>query len=210
MNGMNHYNGIEWHSKRAKEWEILRTGVGKYTKEKEVLSLRALNPKRNDIILDVGTGTGFFARMIAKRKAKIIGIDMSENMLKIARELSKNEKLKMRFLKGNAEDLPFKDSTFDKIIAIDLIEHLKNPEIFIREASRVLKNDGKIVLSWPHAKSPYRMKYLFEKWVLNKSLPSTLWLPISLVEKWLRNYGFKVKKISTSLNVTAILVGKKH
>lgn len=51
----------------------------------------------------------------------------------------------------NTDDLPFADESFDALIAGDVIEHLENPSHFLREANRVLKPDGKLVISTPQA-----------------------------------------------------------
>ena len=53
--------------------------------------------------------------------------------------------------KGDAMNMPFKDKTFDSIVAGDVIEHLENPSKFLRECKRVLKNDGTLVISTPNA-----------------------------------------------------------
>jgi len=203
------YEAIEWHDKRAHEWEELRLGVGKFTLEKQKICIEELNPKENESILDVGCGSGFFAREAAKRHAKVVALDMSENMLKVAKEFAKRENLNIKFVIGDAKNLHFKDSSFDKLIAVDLIEHLTNPEIFIKEIGRVIKSGGKVVLAWPHSKSLYRVKYYFEKYILQREMPFTTWLSASLVEKWLKNSNFKVKRVSTYLGVTAILVCEK-
>ena len=51
----------------------------------------------------------------------------------------------------NIESIPFKDEHFDNVIAGDLIEHLENPSHFLREANRVLKDNGRLVICTPHA-----------------------------------------------------------
>lgn len=51
----------------------------------------------------------------------------------------------------NKEKLPFQDNHFDTVLAGDIIEHLQNPSQFLREINRVLKANGKLLLSTPHA-----------------------------------------------------------
>jgi len=206
---MKSYEAVEWHDKKADEWEKMRIGIGNFTLEKQNICIRELYPKKNEKILDVGCGTGFFASKAAKRQANIIGLDMSENMLKVAEKIAKKNNLKIKFIKGNAEKLPFKNCSFDKVIAVDLIGHLPNPQKFIKEVGRVIKNGGKFILAWPYSKSPYRIKYYFEKYILKKNLPFTKWLSVNLVEKWLRYSSFKTKRIRTSFNITIILVCEK-
>ncbi len=51
----------------------------------------------------------------------------------------------------NKEKFPFQDKQFDTVLAGDVIEHLENPSMFLREINRVLKKDGKLLLSTPNA-----------------------------------------------------------
>jgi SAM-dependent methyltransferase len=51
----------------------------------------------------------------------------------------------------NHDPLPFPENTFDSVIAADVIEHVENPSFLLRECNRVLKSDGKLILSTPHA-----------------------------------------------------------
>lgn len=51
----------------------------------------------------------------------------------------------------NKESIPFEDGTFDAVVAGDVIEHLENPSHFLRECNRVLRSDGRLVISTPQA-----------------------------------------------------------
>lgn len=93
-------------------------------------------------VLDVGSGTGRLAVELDKKGAKVTALDASEKMLEV---LSK--KIKLKTVVGYAEELPFKDESFDIVIATFLVVHLKDPKCFFEEAYRVLKNDGILLVS---------------------------------------------------------------
>ena len=97
-------------------------------------------------ILDVGTGTGFLAILLAELGHKVTGIDMAEGMLKVAKKKAKN--LKIDFMIGDAENLMFEDNEFDCVVSRHLLWTLPNPEKAIKEWVRVAKDkvvviDGK-------------------------------------------------------------------
>ncbi|MCM8807793.1 MAG: class I SAM-dependent methyltransferase [Candidatus Omnitrophica bacterium] len=94
---------------------------------------------RSDVVLDVGCGSGRFIQLLSPLVREIHGIDISEEALKIARNL----KINNAFLrKGNALKIPYKDNFFDKVICIDVIEHIEDDEKVLKEIKRVLKKGG--------------------------------------------------------------------
>ncbi|MCD6478447.1 MAG: class I SAM-dependent methyltransferase [Candidatus Diapherotrites archaeon] len=64
-----------------------------------------------------------------------------------------DKKYKGNYVKASAERMPFKDSVFDCVIAGELVEHLKKPELFVKEAERILKDAGKLIITTPNRKS---------------------------------------------------------
>ena len=101
-----------------------------------------LDPKEGERILDVACGSEVLSLKIAERGGEAYGIDMSEEAIKHARRLAEREKIAYKFEVGNAEDLPYPDGYFDKVVT-----HIKDDIKALKEASRVLKPDGGIVLT---------------------------------------------------------------
>ncbi|MGL5279084.1 MAG: class I SAM-dependent methyltransferase [Cetobacterium sp.] len=95
-------------------------------------------------LLDLGTGKGDLLLKIMKknRVLKLIGLDISPEMIKIA--LSK--RLPIDFIIGDSEALPFKNSSIDIITCINSFHHYSNPEKSISEIARVLKSNGTLIL----------------------------------------------------------------
>lgn len=97
-----------------------------------------------EIVLDIGCGTGWIGKRLKSicKKTIVIGLDVDLNALKIA---SYSEEV----VSGDALKLPFNNETFDGIIAKDVIEHLINPFAAMMEFNRVLKTNGALYVSVP-------------------------------------------------------------
>ena len=105
-------------------------------------------------ILEIGTGKGHFALALAKRGFSFTSIDISEEEQKIAKlnlqyyELEKQ----VNFRIEDAQDLSFPDWSFDVIFSINVFHHLEKPHGVLNEIVRLLRPEGKIVLSDFNAK----------------------------------------------------------
>jgi ubiquinone/menaquinone biosynthesis C-methylase UbiE len=110
--------------------------------------LRILNVRPREQILDVGCGQGFFARALAQAGAKVIGVDVAGELVKLAKEQSgKNE----TYLVLSAEKLSgLADNRFDAAICVLALQNIKNLQIAVSEISRVLKPEGRFVLVLNH------------------------------------------------------------
>ena len=134
--------------------------------------IKSLNFSNHDKVLDVATGTGDVAFAIRKKyKTEIIGLDLSVNMLEKAKEKSKKYKIDdISFIEGDAENLPFDDNTFDKLVISYGLRNLGNCEKGLSEFYRVLKPNGKIgILEFLHPKSTIIARIF--KFYFNKILP---------------------------------------
>lgn len=132
-------NGRLWGA-RARDWgdfqepqtrpvfeaALLRTGVGPGTR-----------------YLDVGCGAGVAAQMAHERGALVCGIDAADAMIAVARENVPNGE----FHVGDLEALPFADSVFDVVAGFNAFQYAANPATALREAGRVTKPGGWIVVT---------------------------------------------------------------
>jgi ubiquinone/menaquinone biosynthesis C-methylase UbiE len=104
------------------------------------------NPKKGQHALDVGTGTGQVAHLVAAkvRPGTVIGIDLSERMLSVARSgKAPNE----QFVGMAAERLVFRPATFDLVTMGEALAYLADPAAALEEAHRVLKPRGHLAVS---------------------------------------------------------------
>ncbi len=110
---------------------------------KEILK-ESLEP----IILDVGTGEGFFIKTLLEHLSSyelIIGIDMKEEALIKAREVYKNDRIKFIYMDG--QNIDFKDHSMDIVCISNTLHHLPDKEKVLLEMKRVLKTDGLFIIN---------------------------------------------------------------
>jgi demethylmenaquinone methyltransferase / 2-methoxy-6-polyprenyl-1,4-benzoquinol methylase len=131
---------------------------------KKVLKLVAdKNPKT---ILDIATGTGDLAILMAQTAAeKIVGLDLSPGMLEIGKIKIENQQLsaKIQMVIGDSEKLPFEDNSFDAVTVAFGIRNFETLEKGLVEIKRVLKPNGIFVVletSNP-TKLPFKQGYFF-------------------------------------------------
>ena len=133
---------LEWH--RTGQWRRRVEGV-----------LREIAPhlRPGARVLDVGCAVGTFALELARRgDLRVVALDFSTTALGMAREEARAEGLgpRIAFIAGAAELLALRGASFDLIVAADVIEHLVEPETFLREAHRLLRPGGAILLETPN------------------------------------------------------------
>lgn len=97
-------------------------------------------------ILDVGCGTGEISLVLAEMGHSVHGIDLSEKMLARARAKSRALKLKAKFSIGDAENLNFKEGTFDAVVSRHVLWTLPHPDRAMSEWKRVVKKDGTVMV----------------------------------------------------------------
>lgn len=115
----------------------------------EPFLLKHLRPFPGCRILDVGSGTGRYLRQLTPSSYRIVGIDLSRNMLAKA-----HQHLRRRpdvfLVQGSATSLPFLPCSFDRIMSGLVVDHVGSPEQFFREVSTVLVPDGLAVVAAVH------------------------------------------------------------
>lgn len=109
----------------------------------EVLSDLRADLKGRDV-LDVGCGSGWFARYCGGKVRSYVGMDITAGCAKMTKDIAPHVIL------GTAESLPFRPGAFDYVFYIDSFEHIADQERATAEAYRVLKVDGKAFVSVPN------------------------------------------------------------
>lgn len=142
---------------------FLSLGIDKLWRKK---AIRILSGYHSENLLDVATGTGDFAIAAASLKPKkIIGFDISEQMLSVGRTKAKRRGLDqmIEFRKGDSEAMPFQNDQFDAITVAFGVRNFENLDKGLKEFYRVLKPDGVVViLEFSKPKHfPMKQFYLF-------------------------------------------------
>jgi len=123
------------------------------------LTLQVAQPSPGEKGLDLGCGTGVHTLMLARQGLLVKGIDISAPMLEKAREKTRGRDIPVEFIQGSVYELPFPEESFDLVLGITVFEFLKNPQEAAREALRVLKPGGRMVIGVLGDRSPWTNFY---------------------------------------------------
>lgn len=117
-----------------------------HTEPNESFLKRLLELGASGRMLDIGTGPGHIPLLVCRRlsNAEVVGVDLSENMLDLARRhlAASAYKDRIEFKKADAKGLPFADHEFDVVYSNTILHHIPDPRPFITEAWRVLRTGG--------------------------------------------------------------------
>jgi len=107
-------------------------------------------------LLEIGSGTAIDSYIVAEgTTAQITGIDISIPSLQVAARCGQFFSRPIDLAAGDAERLPFADSTFDVVFSQGVVEHFRDPDAMLAEQARVLRPDGALVINVPQARTGY-------------------------------------------------------
>ncbi|MHB0858893.1 MAG: class I SAM-dependent methyltransferase, partial [Anaerolineae bacterium] len=112
-------------------------------------------PRVGERALDVGTGTGHFAVELASRGLQVVGIDVSEAMLAIARAREAH----VTWQRGQAEALPFEDGAFPLVLSVTALEFVSDAKRALEEMFRVTAPGGRLVVAVLNRESTWGRMY---------------------------------------------------
>lgn len=95
-------------------------------------------------VIELGCGTAYFGAWLAKRGARVVGVDVTPAQLDTARRLQQETGLDMQFLEASAEDVPLPDASFDLAVSEYGASIWCDPEVWIAEAARLLRPGGRL------------------------------------------------------------------
>ncbi|MFA5126624.1 MAG: methyltransferase domain-containing protein [Patescibacteria group bacterium] len=126
-----------------------RIGLTNYLRE--CFIVKFLHPQKSDVVLDCGCAAGKQLFQLAGQIGTGHGIDIAQNFIDMADQY-KNENgfHNLHFAKGDVENIPFAEATFDKIICAEVLEHVFDKDVALRELLRVLKPSGLLLITVPN------------------------------------------------------------
>lgn len=142
----------EWKKKRAVMLHYDQTAASydaQYAEEQNAKMEAALSNivlKKNNILLDVGCGTGLLFPYIADKTQLLIAIDTSRKLLKQAKKRAKQHPNIVLF-QADADHTPFKNQTFHALFAVTLLQNMPNPTATLREIERITRPEATIGLT---------------------------------------------------------------
>ena len=182
-------------------------------------AIKELGPKVGDRILEIGFGTGHGLVNLSNSvgdKGKVYGIDLSEEMVKIARKrLEKNDLIqRTTLLCGEAEDLPFDEGIMDAVFMSFTLELFDTPKIpvVLSECWRVLRPGGRIAVAGLSKTGKKQAIVKAYEWS-HRHFPNLLDCRPIFVKEALEEAGFVIecsKSISMWLTVEIVVAVKKH
>ena len=147
---------IEKFSKLAKDWwnpkgkfrplHLFNPARISFIKDK-LISHFTLNPNSEKPleklkILDIGCGGGLLCEPLNRLGATITGIDASNNNIEVAKLHSKEMNLNIEYIHAAPENLDLKNNAYDAVLCMEVVEHLKDVNLFIENCSKLIKKNG--------------------------------------------------------------------
>jgi len=125
-------HAVDWDERSQRMWE--------YGSRKKIIPFIQAHVKEGSHVLDVGSGSGYGSLKLHQSGYRVIGVDISEEMIRLANKYRKGDAL--TFKQGDVCNLSFLDQTFDAIMSINVLEWTKTPVKALSELTRILKQDG--------------------------------------------------------------------
>ena len=101
-------------------------------------------------VLDVGCGTGYTTAGILRLDSiEVVGVDQNHKQLQKATRNLSNEKTSLSLYRGDVENLPFIDDSFDVVVSVGAVEYFPDPERALKEMTRVVKHGSRVVVGGP-------------------------------------------------------------
>jgi len=111
---------------------------------------RMLGGKRHGRVLDAGCGPGTYSLTLASNGFEVSGFDINKKKVSQAIKISRELDIPVNFSVANVYHLKkYKSNCFDVVICSDVLEHLKNDSLAVKELARLLKDDGKLIITVP-------------------------------------------------------------
>jgi ubiquinone/menaquinone biosynthesis C-methylase UbiE len=102
----------------------------------------------NDVVVDFGCGPGYYTIELAKKAKMVIAVDLSPEMLKkVQKKAAKARVENVQFLQSNGKSLQLEDSSVDMILLVTVYHEVGESETVLKEFSRVLKPEGKLIIT---------------------------------------------------------------
>ena len=134
-------------------WDEAKRSIRKFNAHQEARFqwiLRCLGDVKEKTVLDVGCGDGVLTYRIVKKGANAIGLDSSEDAIKLAKEIFSGKNLPAKFILADAHEMPIENNSIDCVVLGEVLEHAAEPEKLLSEIQRVLRAEGKVVISTPY------------------------------------------------------------
>lgn len=191
------------YNEQAEQYQSRYVGLkGEYYRRfEDAIFLDFLDPAGKRI-LDLGTGRGRLALLLAERAREVVGIDISEEMIRYANEAGAGRP-NLRFELGNALKLTYPDKHFEIVSSMGMFPYVQELQPFLREINRVLRVGGPLAFSvanageWTLAQNTYGFSYRLLRKLRNQPVadqPESALIPhdLDVLASELEQAGFEL------------------
>jgi ubiquinone/menaquinone biosynthesis C-methylase UbiE len=165
--------------------------IGALLAEEQAALLRAFAGSGGEA-LDVGTGTGRAAIVLAEAGARVTAVDASAEMLRVARGRVAGRDLPIRFAQGDAHRLEFADGSFDTVVSLRVLMHTPDWRRCLGELCRVSR--GRVIIDYPAARSAAALQSAARRIAHALGLPTEPYRVFTdaQIRRELSRHGFRV------------------
>lgn len=179
----------DYFARNAADWDALRS-LHAPDDAIEAAMLGALNGRRIETMLDLGTGTGRLLELFAPLYQSAVGIDMSREMLSVARAKLETAKItKASIRQGDVSAPPVERGRFDLVTIHQVLHYLDEPQVVLNEAARALRAGGTLLVV---DFAPHQLEYLREKQAHQR-----LGFSDDHMINWFRDAGLNFEKVES-------------
>jgi ArsR family transcriptional regulator len=179
----------------AGDWERIRKSY--FDDRVTSLAIEKLLP-RNLVLADVGCGTGSLSFELARFAQKVIGIDLSQEMLRRARNLAKERQLRnVEFRRGDALKLPLESHSVDAAFCVMVLHFLPDPQAAVAELCRITRAGGTVVV--------VDLVRHNQEWMREQMAHRWLGFDRAVFERWFQHAGAK----NVDYDLTGSFAGEK-
>ena len=150
-------------------------------------------------VLDIATGPGYIAEAFAKEAREVVGMDLTEAMLAIARERTAQRGIKnISFRFGDAQSLPFDEHQFDVVVCRLAVHHVPKPSQVLSEMSRVCRRKGIVLVEDIYASEHLARAAYQHRWEILRDASHVRALPLSELLHLFRDAGLETETVITA------------
>jgi len=117
-----------------------------------ITAVKMLAPHRGETVLDAGSGEGVASILCAREGANVVAVELDTEAGRLGTEIARREGFspeQLTFKQDNLYSLSLPDESIDKIVSLEVIEHMNDRRAYLKELCRVMKKGGRIVISTP-------------------------------------------------------------
>jgi len=165
------------------------------------------------LVLEAGIGTGRFATWLAKKNFRVVGADISKEMLKKAKKKALALNVDVDLVMADLQFLPFRSQLFDSCYCINVIDHIPNISKFLNEARYVTKSEGFLIFNFSNLCSPYLpiafLINLRKRALFSRGRIYSKWFTFYEIDVLLSRAKFSVDKVRGCMIASPLPFGNK-